>query len=78
MESKIIPVEAVQPTTRTRRHQIWRSVEPFLYITPAFLVLFIILIYPLGYSFWLSFHDWTLYNFRTAIPFVAELHQAAH
>lgn len=70
MESETIPVEVVQPTTRTRRHQIWHSVEPFLYIAPAFLVLFIILIYPLGYSFWLSFHDWTLYNFRTAIPFV--------
>ncbi len=32
--------------------------------------LFIILVYPLGYSFWLSFHDWTLRNFVNGVPFV--------
>lgn len=44
--------------------------EPALYISPAFIVLGIILVYPLGYSFWLSFHKWTLRTFKTGIPFV--------
>ncbi|MCJ7531046.1 MAG: sugar ABC transporter permease [Anaerolineales bacterium] len=59
--------------TSTPRHP-WRHfynrIEPALFIGPAFLVLFIILIYPLGYSFWLSFHEWTLRGFRQGIPWV--------
>ena len=51
------------------RHWLHR-LEPMLYITPAFLVLFIILVYPLGYSFWLSFHEWTLRGFRQGVPWV--------
>ena len=47
-----------------------KNLEPVLYIGPAFLVLFVILVYPLGYSFWLSFHDWRLRTFRTDVPFV--------
>jgi multiple sugar transport system permease protein len=50
--------------------RIVRQIEPALFIAPAFLTLFIILVYPLGYSFWLSFHDWTLRTFRTGIPYV--------
>jgi multiple sugar transport system permease protein len=33
-------------------------------------VLIIILIYPLGYSFWLSFHQWQLRNFVNGVPWV--------
>lgn len=29
-----------------------------------------VLAYPLSYSFWLSFHEWTLRGFRTGVPFV--------
>lgn len=47
-----------------------RRLEPAFYITPAFLVLGIILIYPLGYSLWLSFHQWTLRTFREGIPWI--------
>lgn len=44
--------------------------EPVLFISPAFIVIAVILIYPLGYSLWLSFHEWTLRGFRQSIPFV--------
>ena len=57
------------PSSRIRR--TWRrQLEPVLYIGPAFLVLIIILIYPLGYSFWLSFHEWTLRDFVKGVPWV--------
>jgi multiple sugar transport system permease protein len=57
------------PPRHPWRH-IYNRIEPALFIGPAFLVLFIILIYPLGYSFWLSFHEWTLRGFRQGIPWV--------
>ncbi len=62
----------MQPITARQhwRHHILRSLEPFFYIGPAFAVLLTILVYPLGYSFWLSFHEWTLRGFRAGIPWV--------
>lgn len=64
-------------TERTATHQSrhrWlvfkRRMEPVLFISPAFIVIAVILIYPLGYSLWLSFHEWTLRGFRQGIPFV--------
>jgi multiple sugar transport system permease protein len=54
-----------------RGKRIWqRQLEPALYIAPAFLVLIVILIYPLGYSFWLTFHQWTLRDFVNGVPWV--------
>ena len=47
-----------------------QQLEPAFYIAPAFLTLFVILVYPLGYSFWLSFHEWTLRGFINGIPWV--------
>lgn len=44
--------------------------EPVLFIAPAFIVIGIILVYPLGYSLWLSFHEWTLRGFRQGVPYV--------
>ena len=32
--------------------------------------LVLILIYPLGYSLWLAFHQWTLRTFRQGVPYV--------
>jgi multiple sugar transport system permease protein len=52
------------------RRRIYRQIEPALYIGPAILALVVILIYPLGYSLWLSFHDWTLRTFRRGVPYV--------
>jgi len=50
--------------------QVMRRMEPAIYIAPAFIVLGVVLLYPLGYAFWLSFHQWTLRTFRQGIPFV--------
>src|SRR3990172_3279201 len=47
-----------------------RKAEPAFYIAPAFIVLTIILVYPLGYALWLSFHQWTLRTFKQGIPFI--------
>lgn len=70
MKSEPISLGKAAPVSQSGLRQIWRQIEPALFIAPAFLVLFIILVYPLGYSFWLSFHEWTLYNFRFGVPFV--------
>jgi multiple sugar transport system permease protein len=61
-------VKGVSVPRPKRRWQ--QQLEPVFYIAPAFLVLIIILIYPLGYSFWLSFHEWTLRGFINGIPWV--------
>jgi multiple sugar transport system permease protein len=64
---------AERTATHQSRHR-WlvfkRRMEPVLFISPAFIVIAVILIYPLGYSLWLSFHEWTLRGFRQGIPFV--------
>jgi multiple sugar transport system permease protein len=63
-------MQAVQVRRRGKFYHFIQRIEPVLYIAPAFIVIAIILIYPLGYSFWLSFHNWTLRSFKIAIPFV--------
>lgn len=47
-----------------------QQIEPAFYIAPSFAVMAVILVYPLGYSLWLSFHRWTLRTFKQGIPFV--------
>ena len=47
-----------------------RKVEPAFYISPAFIVLIIILLFPLGYALWLSFHQWMLRTFKQGVPFI--------
>ncbi|MGZ9163722.1 MAG: carbohydrate ABC transporter permease [Anaerolineales bacterium] len=47
-----------------------RKFEPAFYIAPAFIVLIVVLLYPLGYALWLSFHQWTLRTFKQGIPFI--------
>jgi len=56
--------------TQNRYRQFFRRLEPVFYIGPAFIALIVVLIYPLGYSLWLSFHQWTLRTFRQGVPFV--------
>lgn len=63
-------IEVVTSRPHQPRRNWQRQLEPALYIAPAFLVLIIILIYPLGYSFWLSFHEWTLRDFVNGVPWV--------
>jgi multiple sugar transport system permease protein len=61
----------IAPPRRHRTGRITRrQLEPVFYIAPAFLVLIIILIYPLGFSFWLTFHQWTMRDFRSGVPFI--------
>jgi multiple sugar transport system permease protein len=57
-------------TSSTSFRKLIHKIEPAFYIAPSFLVMVAILIYPLGYSFWLSFHRWTLRTFKQGIPFV--------
>ena len=65
------PATTLPPSPARHRWLVFkRRMEPVLFISPAFIVIAIILIYPLGYSFWLSFHEWTLRGFRQGIPFV--------
>lgn len=59
-----------KPVSKMRWHNFRRRIEPVFYIAPAFIIIAIILIYPLGYSLWLSFHEWTLRGFRLGIPWV--------
>jgi len=47
-----------------------RRLEPAFYIAPAFIALGVVLLYPLGYSLWLSFHQWTMRTFRQGVPYV--------
>jgi multiple sugar transport system permease protein len=51
-------------------HRFYRRFEPAFYIAPAFIVLAIVLLYPLGYSLWLSVHQWMLRSFRQGVPFI--------
>lgn len=48
----------------------FRKIEPMLYIGPAYLVMIVVVIFPLGYALWLSFHRWTLRTFQTDVPFI--------
>jgi multiple sugar transport system permease protein len=61
---------AITIPIKTTRRNWFKQLEPALYISPAFIVLGIVLVYPLGYSLWLSMHHWTLRTFRTGVPFV--------
>jgi lactose/L-arabinose transport system permease protein len=38
----------------------WRHRYAYLFVSPFFVLFAIFFLYPTGYSFWLSFHDWSL------------------
>ena len=66
-----LPSPASPPLRRASSwRRFYRRWEPAFYISPAFIVLIVILLYPLGYSFWLSFHEWTLRGFRQGVPWI--------
>jgi multiple sugar transport system permease protein len=56
--------------TSSNYRRMLRRFEPAFYIAPAFIALIIVLLYPLFYSFWLSFHQWTLRTFKQGVPFI--------
>ncbi len=54
----------------TRATRSWRyHLTGYLFVAPALLVLATFLLYPIGYSVWLSFHEWNGYTPRWG-PFV--------
>lgn len=64
------PAAHPTPNPKSRWHAFKRRSEPVWFIAPAFVAIGLILVYPLGYSLWLSFHEWTLRGFRQGIPWV--------
>jgi multiple sugar transport system permease protein len=61
------PTQNRKPITFQR---LVRKFEPVFYIAPAFIILIIILVFPLGYAIWLSFHQWMLRTFKQGVPFI--------
>ncbi len=57
---------------RSPRARFQRGAQPYLYLLPAFAVMGIITFYPLIFQVWMSFHDFTLANFRVRNPEPAE------
>jgi len=39
---------------------VWRNRYAYLFVAPFFLLFAVFILYPIGFSFWLSFHDWSL------------------
>ncbi len=44
---------------RVWRHDLWRHRWPLLFVSPFFLLFAVFNLYPIGFSFWLSLHDWS-------------------
>jgi ABC-type sugar transport system permease subunit len=47
--------------TRTRprwQRELWRHRWPLLFVSPFFVLFAVFNVYPIGFSFWLSLHDW--------------------
>jgi lactose/L-arabinose transport system permease protein len=45
---------------RAAGRAVWRQRYAYLFVSPFFVLFAIFFLYPTGYSFWLSFHDWSL------------------
>jgi arabinogalactan oligomer / maltooligosaccharide transport system permease protein len=57
---------------RTLGSRFQRGTQPYIYLVPALIVMGIITFYPLLFQVWMSFHDFTLENFRVRNPVPAE------
>jgi arabinogalactan oligomer/maltooligosaccharide transport system permease protein len=57
---------------RRRSVRLSRSLQPYLYLVPAFTVMAIITFYPLIFQVWMSFTDFGQINFRVRNPVPAE------
>ncbi|MBI3961955.1 MAG: sugar ABC transporter permease [Deinococcus sp.] len=65
------PARALWATRLTLQGQrLARRALPYVLMAPALGLLAVVLVYPLLYSFRLSFTDWTLLNFRTGAKFI--------
>jgi cellobiose transport system permease protein len=54
------PGRPATPPWRQRLHRIDYRFSPYLYIAPFFLLFLVIGMFPLGYTAWVSVHDWSL------------------
>jgi arabinogalactan oligomer / maltooligosaccharide transport system permease protein len=50
------------------RKSLLKSLTPFLYLLPAFLIMGVITFYPMGYQLWMSFTDYGIQNIRVDAP----------
>jgi arabinogalactan oligomer/maltooligosaccharide transport system permease protein len=57
---------------RPRPRRLGRTIQPYLYLVPAFLVMAVITFYPLIFQVWMSFTDFGQVNFRVRNPVPAE------
>ncbi|GAA3068811.1 carbohydrate ABC transporter permease [Streptosporangium carneum] len=60
------------PAERTRRGGAWTArfdllATPYLFVSPYFLLFAVFGVFPLGYTLWVSLHDWELAGDRTFV-----------
>lgn len=55
-------VAAAKTTAEVRRARLWKGTLPYLFILPSMVVFFAFYLYPILYSFYLSFMKWNLLN----------------
>ncbi len=60
--------EAPYSTQRVRRKSVFKILNPYFYLIPAFLVMSVITYYPMLYQVWMSFTDYGLKNLRFDAP----------
>ena len=51
---------APRPEWRQRLSRLDVRLAPYLYISPFFLLFLVVGMFPLGYTAWVSVHDWSL------------------
>jgi multiple sugar transport system permease protein len=49
---------AMDTPAQTRRRWRWRNVAPYLFLAPFFVLFAVFSVFPLGFSIWLSLHQW--------------------
>lgn len=47
-----------RPAPRARRVPLWERYPQWFLISPAVIVMLVIMLYPLGYTLWMGFHKW--------------------
>jgi ABC-type sugar transport system permease subunit len=45
---------------RARALPLWRRRHPYLFVAPFFILFAVFILYPIGFSLWLSFQEWSL------------------
>jgi lactose/L-arabinose transport system permease protein len=55
-----VPDTAAGGLVRLPARRLWRHRYAYLFVAPFFVLFAIFFLYPIGYSFWLSFRDWSL------------------